>query len=199
MENSLQDETIKLIVTSRGLEPTRYVRSALKHAIPGARVRGTGFRGIFALEAEGDAAELAKLIWRECGEQIGHVTAVLAVVESEEEAITEASERIGATQIGAEESFSFRLHKRGIHGLEKDTSALEPDIGAAIWRELEAKHHKKPRVNLNNPDVTVVAEILGPVAEIGICRRVWREVSIDRKSANVAGGQVGASQDKGLD
>jgi tRNA(Ser,Leu) C12 N-acetylase TAN1 len=175
MVNAVQQENIKLIITGRGLEPARQLRFALRRAIPGARVRSAGFRGIFTLEAEGGVFELAKLVFRECSERIGHVTAVLATVDSREELIQEAAARIGAPQIGPEESFCFRLHKRGAHGLEKDTSKLEQKIGGAIWTALEAKYNKKPKVNLKNPDITVIAEVLGPIAAVGISRRAWRE------------------------
>jgi tRNA(Ser,Leu) C12 N-acetylase TAN1 len=103
------------------------------------------------------------------------VTAVLATVESREEPIKDAAARIGAAQIGPEESFCFRLHKRGSHGLEQDTSMLEHEIGGAIWTALEGKYKKKPKVSLKNPDVTVIAEILGPIAAVGISSRAWRE------------------------
>lgn len=175
MAADLQQENVKLIVTSRGIEPSRHVRSALRHAIPEARVRGTGFRGVFALAAAGDAAELAKLLWSECAQSIGHVTAVLAMVESRDEAIQEAAARIATAEIGREESFCFRLHKRGAHGLKKETSKLEPEIGAAIWAALEAKYNKKPKVSLNDPDITLVAEILGPLAWVGFSRKSWRQ------------------------
>jgi tRNA(Ser,Leu) C12 N-acetylase TAN1 len=175
MPQDLQHELVKLIITSRGLVPARHLRSALRAAIPGARVRSAGFRGVFALGVGGDVSELAKVVCRECSERIGHVTAVFANVESREEPIKETAARIGAAQIGPEESFCFRLHKRGAHGLERDTSTLEREIGGAIWTELEGKYNKKPKVNLKNPDITVIAEILGPTAAIGISRRDWRE------------------------
>jgi tRNA(Ser,Leu) C12 N-acetylase TAN1 len=175
MIEEFQHNTVQLIVTSRGLVPARHLRSALRTAIPGARVRSAGFRGIFALEAGGDVCELAQAVCRECSERIGHVTAVLATVESKEEPIKDAAARIGAAHVGSEESFCFRLHKRGSHGLEQDTSKLEEEIGGAIWSALEGKYHKKPKVNLKNPDVTVIAEILGPMAAVGISRRAWRE------------------------
>jgi tRNA(Ser,Leu) C12 N-acetylase TAN1 len=174
MPEAVQPRIVKLVVTSRGLEPARHLRSALRAAISGARVRSTGFRGVFAVEAEGDPAELATFVWDECSEKIGHVTAVLAMVESRKEAIKDAASRFGAAQIGPEESFCFRLHKRGAHGLEQDTSKLEREIGAAIWAALEEKYSKKPRVTLKNPDITVVAEILGPLAAVGISRISWR-------------------------
>jgi tRNA(Ser,Leu) C12 N-acetylase TAN1 len=175
MPEELQKEIVKFIVTNRGLEPVRYLRSALRAAIHGARVRGTGFRGVLTLEAGGEIAELAKLIWRDCSESIGHVTAVLATVESKEEPIRDAAARIGAEQIGSGESFCFRLHKRGAHGLERETSRLEQEIGGEIWTALEGKYHKRPKVNLKNPDIAVIAEIVGPTAAVGISRRDWRE------------------------
>jgi tRNA(Ser,Leu) C12 N-acetylase TAN1 len=174
MPEDLQPEIGKLIVTSRGLESPRSLRFALRHAVRGGHVRSTGFRGIFALEAPGDVAELAQLVCRECSQSIGHVTAVLATVESRDQPIKEAAVRIGGEQIGAEESFCFRLHKRGDHGLEQDTLKLEQEIGGAIWTALETKYKKKPKVSLKNPDIKVVAEILGPMAAVGISRRAWR-------------------------
>jgi len=175
MAEAVQHGSLKLIVTNRGLEPVRYLRFALRRAVPGARVRGTGFRGILSLEAEGDPTQVAKLIYEECSQNIGHLTAVLATVESIEESIRDAAVQIGAAQIGSEESFSFRLNKRGTHGLKKDTSTLEREIGGAIWIALEGKYQKRPKVNLKNPDITVTAEILGPIVAIGISRREWRE------------------------
>jgi tRNA(Ser,Leu) C12 N-acetylase TAN1 len=175
MPEERQYDNVKLIATSRGLEPARYFKFALRRAIPGARIRGTGFRRVFAVEAEGDPSELAKLVYDECSQSIGHLTAVLTTGESKRESIKGAAARIGAAQIGPEESFCFRLHKRGAHGLEQDTSTLEREIGGAIWTELEGKYHKKPKVSLKNPDIAVIAEILGPTAAIGISRRAWRE------------------------
>lgn len=175
MVDALEPEIAKLVITSRGLEPTRQLRFALRTAIRGARVRSAGFKGIFILEAAGEVFDLARLVYDECSQRIGHVTAVLATVGSREEPIKEAAVRIAVAQIGSEESFSFRLHKRGAHGLERDTSTLEREIGGAIWSALEGKYNKKPKVNLKSPDVTVVVEVLGPIAAIGISRRVWRE------------------------
>ena len=134
--------------------------------------RGSG--GFLLSRQKATPRKLATFVWDECSEKIGHVTAVLAMVESRKEAIKDAASRFGAAQIGPEESFCFRLHKRGAHGLEQDTSKLEREIGAAIWAALEEKYGKKPRVTLKNPDITVVAEILGPLAAVGISRISWR-------------------------
>jgi tRNA(Ser,Leu) C12 N-acetylase TAN1 len=127
------------------------------------------------VEADGDPRELAKLVFDECPQSVGHVTAVLATVDSNEESIKDAAVHIGAAEIGPEESFCFRLHKRGAHQLKRDTATLEREIGSAIWTALEAKHNKQPKVNLKNPELMVIAEILGPLAAVGILRKVWRE------------------------
>jgi tRNA(Ser,Leu) C12 N-acetylase TAN1 len=180
MAKDTRQETAKLIVTGTGRERVRYTRSALKAAIPTAIVRKTGLKGILSLEAEGDVIELAKLIGRECRQHIGHVTAVLEEVESRLEPIKEAAVRAGRERIGKRESFCFRIHKRGSHFLENDTLTLEQEIGSAIWIALEEKHGGKPRVSLKNPDVAVVAEVLGPGTAVGVSRRAWQEqVSAD--------------------
>lgn len=167
-------ETARLIVTSAGMERTRDTRRALKSAVPAGNIQRTGFKGIFALESSGDVFELAKLIWRDCAQRIGHVTAVIAEVESRLDPIKEAAVRVGREQVGAAESFCFRLHKRGAHYLAQDTLTLEQEIGGAIWAALQEKHGVKPSVRLKSPDVAVVAEVLGPITAVGISRRAWR-------------------------
>lgn len=175
MAEAVQHGSLNLIVVNRGLERVRYLRFALKPR--GARGTRSRYRfpRNFEFEAEGDPTEVAKLIYEECAQNIGHLTAVLATVESKEESIRDAAVQIGAAQIGSEESFAFRLNKRGMHGLKKDTSTLEREIGGAIWIALEGKYQRRPKVNLKNPDITVIAEILGPIVAIGISRREWRE------------------------
>jgi tRNA(Ser,Leu) C12 N-acetylase TAN1 len=175
MAEKPEQQVGKLLITSRGFEPVRHLRFALKAAIPGARVRSAGFKGIFIVETNGEVPELAKSLYQECAEQIGHLTVILATVESSKEPIQEAAVQVAATQIGPEESFSFRLHKRGEHRLAQDTSAIEREIGGAIWTALKNKYGKEPKVNLKNPDVTVVAEMLGPTTAVGVSRRAWRE------------------------
>jgi tRNA(Ser,Leu) C12 N-acetylase TAN1 len=174
MANDTRQETAKLIVTGTGRERARYTRSALRAALPTARVRKTGLKAIFSLEADGHVMELAKVIYRDCGPHIGHATAVCEEVESRLEPIKAAAVSAGREHIGAEESFCFRIHKRGAHFLERDTLSLEQEIGGAIWIALQEKHGSKPRVSLKNPDVEVVAEVLGPITAVGISRRAWR-------------------------
>lgn len=169
-----QGQTASLIVTSEGLEAQRRARRAIRSLLPEARIRGAGLKGIFFVEAEGDALELARRINQECAGTIGRATPVLIEVQSKAETVKEAAVRIGSEHIGPEDKFCFRLHKRGAHWLQQDTPALEREIGGAIWESLEKKHGKKPAVDLKNPDVMVVAEVLGPTTSVGIFRKGWR-------------------------
>jgi tRNA(Ser,Leu) C12 N-acetylase TAN1 len=163
----------KLIVTSKELHTVRKTIIALRRFMSDARIWRTKFRGIIALEAQGDAQELASRVIRDCHRFIGHVTAVLPEVESAPDAVKEAAIRIGAAQIGQDESFAFRINKRGSHRLEESTPDLERDIGGAIWNVLHEKYGKEPNVNLRTPDVAVIAEVLGTTTAIGVARRIW--------------------------
>jgi tRNA(Ser,Leu) C12 N-acetylase TAN1 len=171
---------VKLIVTGRWPHVARQIKSELRKAIPGAHIRSTGFRSVFILEAAGDFLELAQRINRDCVEDIGHATPALAEVESKPGAIKDAAVKIGTTQIGSEESFCFRIFKRGLHGLGKNTPELEDEIGKAISEALELKNGKKPVVDLDEPDVTIVAEVLGPVTTVGVLRKAWRATPSER-------------------
>lgn len=173
MESDLSQRVGKLIVTSRAPFTARKTRAALRKAVFPARITRPGFRSIFVVEAEGDPLELAKQVYRNCFDLIGHATAVFAQVESKIESIKEAAVKIGIEQIGPKESFSFRLLKRGVHHLQEDTPKVEYEIGGAINAALEMKRGEKPLVNLSDPDVTVNAEVLGPVTFLGILRKDW--------------------------
>lgn len=164
----------KLIATSRWLSNIRQTIAALRAVLPGARIRRTGFRGVISLEADGDVFELAKRVNQECSASIGRATAVLMEVESGLEAIKEAAVKIGVENIGDDEKFCFRLHKRGSHWLEQETPKLEYEIGGAIWTAVQQKYKEKPKVDLKNPDVMVIAEVLGPNTAVGILRKAWR-------------------------
>jgi tRNA(Ser,Leu) C12 N-acetylase TAN1 len=161
----------KLIVTSRGFEEVRQMIAAVRRALPEAHIRRTGFRGVVELEAKGRSLELACKLAQECPLDIGRVVAVLAEVQSTFEAIKETAVKIGAEHIREDEKFCFRLHKRGAHWLELETPKLEYEIGGAIWVALKQKFGREPRVDLKNPDVTVVAEVLGPNTAVGILRK----------------------------
>lgn len=90
------------------------------------------------------------------------MTAVLATVESREEPIKDAAVRISGEQIGSDESFCFRLHKRGAHGLEHDTLKIEQEIGGVIWTAVE------PALNSYRGMGDSVRRILCPYVSIKI-------------------------------
>ncbi|MHB8874337.1 MAG: THUMP domain-containing protein [Myxococcaceae bacterium] len=163
-----------LVVTCAGLYGGGQTRRALRRAAPGGRVRGSGFRGVVLLESAEDCLQLAERVTRECSDAIGRAVPVLAEVPSDLEALREAAARIGADQVGEGESFAFRLHKRGAHGYREPTRELEREVGSAIWTALEQKHGAAPKVELVTPDVTIVAEVFGPVSRIGVLRKAWR-------------------------
>jgi tRNA(Ser,Leu) C12 N-acetylase TAN1 len=176
----------KLIVTGGKTESLRECKRLLRDAFPHARVRNAGFRCVFVIESENDPLTLAADLEHQAHSFIGHVTSVLSKTETNADAISEAAVRIGTAHIGADESFCFRIHKRGSHGLVEDTGTLEKRIGSAIWSALQQKYGKKPLVDLENPDVSVVGEVLGPWTAIGISKKVWRETIMEMPERRVS-------------
>jgi tRNA(Ser,Leu) C12 N-acetylase TAN1 len=168
----------KLMVTSREIFARRETIASLRAALPGARVRSAGFRAIFIIEVAGDALELANKVIHECSSRIGRAIPVLVEVKSTLDAIKEGAVKVGVEHIGGDAKFCFRIHKRGAHHLEQNTPELEREIGGAIWTALEGKYEKKPAVDLDEPDVMVVAEVLGPNTAIGIVRKAWWTAAI---------------------
>jgi tRNA(Ser,Leu) C12 N-acetylase TAN1 len=152
----------------------RELARALHEAAPEASVRGAGFRGIFLVEAPGDALELAERVSHAAGARIGRAMALLAEVASERQPIEEAAVTIARRHVGRDETFCFRLHKRGAHGLVEASQALEGEIGGAIWTALRDRDGRDPKVELASPDVTVSAELLGPRTVVCLRRRAWR-------------------------
>jgi tRNA(Ser,Leu) C12 N-acetylase TAN1 len=86
---------------------------------------------------------------------------------------------VGMQQISQGETFCFRLHKRGEHRLRDDTPRLERELGGALWEALQRRDGKRPKVNLTDPDLTVVAEVLGASTSVGIVRKIWGEATQD--------------------
>jgi DNA polymerase-4 len=172
---SAAGEPAQLLVTARGFGTVREARRALREALPGARIRGTGFAGILCVEASGDPLALAeRAAAAAAAGRIGRVMAVLAEVESARQPIEQAAVALGRRHVGPGESFCFRLHKRGPHALAETSLALERAIGGAIWTALRDRDGKAPRVDLASPDVTVAAEVLGPRTLLCLRRRAWR-------------------------
>jgi tRNA(Ser,Leu) C12 N-acetylase TAN1 len=101
----------------------------------------------------------------------------MAETVSETARVLEAVVRVGLQQVGRDESFCFRLRKRGTHLLEAPTPEIEVQIGSALWLALQKRDGERPGVELKEPDVLVLAEVLGPMTAVGIVRRAWRAVS----------------------
>ncbi len=110
-----------LIVTARGLRDGGRARQALHRAQPGARVKGTGFTAVLAVEAHGDPAALAAQATGSGSRWFGRVVAVLAEVPSARASMVDAVARTTAGQVRPGESLCVRLHKRGAHGYLEPT------------------------------------------------------------------------------
>jgi len=160
----------RLVVTSRGFRERR-AWQALKSALPESWLEGSGFRGVLLVEAAGDPLALAARVARECGEAVGHVTPILAEVETDVGAIREAAAEVARTHVGAGQSFCFRMHRRGWSLPQREAAQLEREIGGAVFAALERRHGARPAVDLEDPDVTVVAEVLGRRTAIGVVRK----------------------------
>lgn len=173
----VEQRIAKLVVTGPGTYTGKRPRSVLKKAIPGAQIQRTGFPSVFILETEGDSVQIAQDVILKCSDNIGHVTVVLAEVESKLEPIKEAAVTIASERVRNDERFCFRLHKRGSHSLERNTFEIEREIGEAICQALQQKYGAEPEVDLDDPDITVVAEVLGPNTAMGISRKAWREMA----------------------
>lgn len=164
----------RLVVTSRGLETRRQTIEVLRASFPETKVHKTGFKAVFTLEAEGDAVKLAEQVYMKCSFDIGRAVAVLAETPSTLKDIKKVAVEIGKDKVGRNEKFCFRLHKRGSHLPEQKTPKLEHEIGEAIWLALKEKYREEPKVDLEHPDITVVAEVLGPNTAVGITRKSWQ-------------------------
>jgi tRNA(Ser,Leu) C12 N-acetylase TAN1 len=162
---------MKLVVTCRNFLSSRQTYLAIRRLLPRAEIRRSGFRGVFLVEAEGEPMELAREL-NKCS-SVGRAVPVVAEAASDPESVKQAALRVSEL-VGEGESFSFRLHKRGSHQLEKPTPELEREIGAELQKAIERRTGVKPEVELEAPDVEISAEVLGPVTYVGILRGSWR-------------------------
>lgn len=162
---------MRLLVTCRNFLSSKQTYLTIKRVLPRAEVRGSGFKGIFLVEVEGDPFEAAKELNR-CS-TVGRAVPLLVEVESDLESVKEAALRVSEL-LAPTESFCFRLHKRGVHRLDKPTPEIEREVGAAIQMEAEQRRGRRPEVDLENPDVEISAEVLGPVTHVGVLRESWR-------------------------
>jgi tRNA(Ser,Leu) C12 N-acetylase TAN1 len=99
------------------------------------------------------------------------VTPVLAEVPTDVDAIREAATQIATAHVGPGQSFCFRLHRRGWRLPAPEAAALEHAIGGSIFDALERSRGAPPTVDLEQPDLTVVAEVLGPRTLMGVAPR----------------------------
>ncbi|HKJ47146.1 MAG TPA: THUMP domain-containing protein [Balneolales bacterium] len=170
----------KLIVTARGLYSGKKARRALRRILPYARIRNAGYRSVYVIETHGNVLNIADRICHECLMDIGHTTAVVEESKTSIKDIKEAALSVANQVVGENESFSFRIKKRGSQLLEKDSRDIEEEIGGDIWESLNQKYGKKPKVDLEHPDVKIVAEVLGNITAIGIQLKYWKEFSVEQ-------------------
>lgn len=173
-----------LIVTARSLRDGRRARRALHQALPNARVKGTGFTAVLAVDAQGDPAALAAQAAGPGSRWLGRVVAVLAEVPSARAQMVDAVARVAAGQARPGESLCVRLHKRGAHGYLEPTPALERAAAAAAWEALQRRDGIEPRADLVHPDVTIHAEVLGPRTLIGVARAPGPHLESGRQEAH---------------
>ena len=159
-----------LIVTARSLRGGRRARRALHRALPGARVRGTGFTAVLAVDARGDPVALAATAADLSGHWLGRVVAVLAEVPSARAQLVDAVAGVAARQVRPGESLCVRRHKRGAHGVPAPPPGLEQAAADAAWQALARRDGTGPRADLVHPDVTIHAEVLGPRTLVGVAR-----------------------------
>lgn len=161
-----------LVTEQRSSNPPR-LQSLLQDELADPVIHSTAFRDVYRVEVEGDTDDLARAIRGASGDCLGHVTALVENAESTVDAITEEAVKVATEHVGKDDTYSFRLQKRGSHWLDRPTPELERKIGGAIWEALRDKHGAEPRVNLETPSITIRAEVLGPTTGIGIARAIW--------------------------
>jgi tRNA(Ser,Leu) C12 N-acetylase TAN1 len=161
---------MKVVVTCRNYR-IQQTYQAIRRLLPRAEISKTPFRGVFLVEADGDPIEVARELNR-CA-SVGRAVPVLAEAESNPEAVKKAAICV-SEWIKKGESFSFRLHKRGSHQLDKPTPELEREIGAELRKAIKERIGAEPEVELEKPDVEISAEVLGPLTYVGILRSNWR-------------------------
>ncbi|HKJ34296.1 MAG TPA: THUMP domain-containing protein [Balneolales bacterium] len=165
----------RLIVTARGLYSNKKARRALRRILPYARIHKTGFRSVYVIETHGNVLHIAEKIIRRCLDDVGHATAVVEEVQTDINNIKEAMVSAGSQLIKEYDSYCIRIKRRGSYFLDENIQALEADIGGEIWKVLKEKYGKEPRVDLENPDIKIIAEVLGHATAIGVQYKSWFE------------------------
>lgn len=190
LENIDEEFPPALLFTGHGFGGRDRLFEALRECVPEGWARPTGLGGIFVLEAEGDMLELAERIYRDCPEHVARLVSVFAAVDSEVSLIKEAATSVARNHVGVDESFVFRIHKHGSEELGDDIQGVERDIGETIAAALRERRGVEPEVDLEKADVTISAELLGPITFLGVYRRAWeaQESEFDESAARPADG-----------
>lgn len=161
---------MKLVVTCRNILGIKQTYQTIRKVFPHTEVKSTGFRGVFLVEVNGDPIEAARKLnsYRAIGRAVPILVEVPTALEEIEKAALKVSELIKEG-----ESFCFRIKKRGKHGLEMPTPEIERKIGRRLQEEISKRLGKKPEVELENPDVIILAEVLGETTGVGLLRLNW--------------------------
>lgn len=167
----------KNIITVKDFNDWGKLKSCLRELFSKAFISKTRFRSVFVLQTQGDVKQVTQRIFRECSAFLGHTTAVLCDVESSVKDIEEAAVNIALDQVENGESYCFRIKKREVPELKMSSREIEQDIGDAIHLALRNKFGVEPKVNLEDPDITIMAEVLGLFSSVGIRRKRWETKS----------------------
>lgn len=170
----------KLIVTARGLYRGKKARQALRRILPYARIHSTGFRSVYLIETFGNVFTVAEKICQVCLREIGHATAIVEEVPTDINYIKESAILIGTHLINEDQSYCIRVKKRGKFLEETNIPQLESEIGSGVWEALKIKYGKEPHVDLENPDVKIIAEVLGHMTAIGVQLKSWFDISVEK-------------------
>ncbi len=132
----------------------------LEWALERVRVRGTDWRGLLIAESPLSRREVVERLKRFETQAIQRVVPLDLLVPASPEVI---EQRAVELMSGKKGTFAVRARVRGNKRLkEKD---LERSVGAAVVRAHGLK------VNLTDPDWTIVVEVLGKKAGVGVLGR----------------------------
>lgn len=172
-----------LVVTAFRHE-ARHAKSQLKE-LAGVELRPTQFRDVLVGQA-GDSRKLFEALGAVGGKAVPgapvFVPAFSRLVPLEESSfpfkpdslMEELMPRIEkyASSIPQGASYAVRVERRGFKGV-LSSHDMEKTLAEAIWRALE-KAGKKPKVDLGDPDCTVVVEIVGSECGVGLITKELR-------------------------
>lgn len=150
--------TILLVTTPQGREGDGILE--LEWALGKVRVRGTDWKGVLLAEtplSKGKTLERLRNFETQAIQRVVPLDLIVPARREEiEGAVLQLAEKIDG-------SFAVRAKVRGNKGLS--VRELEIDLGSLVVERFGL------RVNLSDPDCTLVVEVLGKKAGIGLVRR----------------------------